>query len=41
MLQNIATPAKDPILSLSIEYRADDRDNKVDLGIGVYRNDQV
>lgn len=40
MLQNIATPAKDPILSLSIEYRADDRDNKVDLGIGVYRNDQ-
>lgn len=40
MLQNIATPAKDPILSLSIEYRADYRDNKVDLGIGVYRNDQ-
>ncbi len=39
MLQNIVTPAKDPILSLSIEYRADDRDNKVDLGIGVYRND--
>ena len=40
MLQNIAIPAKDPILSLSIEYRADDRANKVDLGIGVYRNDQ-
>lgn len=39
MLQNIVTPPKDPILSLSIEYRGDDRDNKVDLGIGVYRNE--
>lgn len=38
MLKNLPTPEQDPILSLSIAYREDSRENKVDLGIGVYRN---
>ncbi|GAL15553.1 aspartate aminotransferase [Vibrio astriarenae] len=30
----------DPILSLSVAYRNDERKDKVDLGIGVYKNSQ-
>jgi len=38
MFSNLPTPVLDPILSLSVAYRNDDRPNKVDLGIGVYKN---
>lgn len=40
MLSNIKPPKVDPILSLSLAYREDPRSEKVDLGIGVYKNDQ-
>ncbi|MEE3876738.1 amino acid aminotransferase [Vibrio natriegens] len=38
MFSNLPTPVLDPILSLSVAYRSDERPNKVDLGIGVYKN---
>ena len=38
MFSQLPAPHIDPILSLSTLYRADDRLDKVDLGIGVYRN---
>ncbi|NOH81723.1 aspartate/tyrosine/aromatic aminotransferase [Vibrio sp. RE86] len=38
MFSNLPTPVLDPILSLSVAYRSDERLNKVDLGIGVYKN---
>ncbi len=38
MLSNLPKPLQDPILSLSIDYRNDTRADKVDLGIGVYRD---
>ncbi|BDR16280.1 amino acid aminotransferase [Vibrio sp. STUT-A11] len=38
MFSNLPTPVLDPILSLSVAYRNDTRPNKVDLGIGVYKN---
>ena len=37
MLEQLAPPAEDPILSLTVAYRQDERDDKLDLGIGVYR----
>lgn len=40
MLSHLTAPQADPILSLSIAYRADPRAEKVDLGIGVYKNSQ-
>ncbi|PMH41393.1 aromatic amino acid aminotransferase [Vibrio sp. 10N.286.49.B3] len=40
MFAHLSTPTLDPILSLSVAYRNDKRPNKVDLGIGVYRNSQ-
>ncbi|MGB2079887.1 MAG: aminotransferase class I/II-fold pyridoxal phosphate-dependent enzyme, partial [Vibrio sp.] len=40
MLSQIELPQVDPILSLSTAYRADTRSEKVDLGIGVYKNEQ-
>ncbi|WP_167489428.1 amino acid aminotransferase [Vibrio ouci] len=40
MFSNLPTPVLDPILSLSVAYRNDDRTNKVDLGIGVYKNSE-
>jgi aspartate aminotransferase len=40
MFAQLPEPQQDPILSLSIAYRQDDRLDKVDLGIGVYRNSQ-
>jgi aspartate aminotransferase len=33
-----ALPA-DPILGLSIKYRADENPLKIDLGVGVYKNE--
>ncbi|NAX20526.1 amino acid aminotransferase [Vibrio sp. V39_P1S14PM300] len=38
MFSHLPTPALDPILSLSVAYRNDPRPDKVDLGIGVYKN---
>ncbi|WP_261818204.1 amino acid aminotransferase [Vibrio gallicus] len=38
MFSHLPSPQQDPILSLSAAYRKDTRDNKVDLGIGVYKN---
>ena len=32
-------PSPDPLLDLIGRYRADNRPNKIDLGVGVYRND--
>ena len=40
MFSQLPTPHIDPILSLSALYRDDHRSEKVDLGIGVYRNNQ-
>lgn len=40
MLSHLSAPTPDPILSLSIAYREDPRSEKVDLGIGVYKNSQ-
>ena len=40
MFSQLPTPQTDPILSLSTLYRADNRSDKIDLGIGVYRNNQ-
>ncbi len=38
MLGNLTSHPEDKILALMQAYRADPRDNKVDLGVGVYRN---
>ncbi|ASP39642.1 aromatic amino acid aminotransferase [Bacterioplanes sanyensis] len=40
MFQQLDAPAKDPILSLTVAYREDAREDKLDLGIGVYRDSQ-
>ncbi|PJC87430.1 aromatic amino acid aminotransferase [Vibrio sp. HA2012] len=40
MFSHLPTPQIDPILSLSALFRDDPRKEKVDLGIGVYRNSQ-
>ncbi|KFE33308.1 aromatic amino acid transaminase [Thioclava atlantica] len=37
MLNNLKPQAPDKILALMEEYRADERDQKVDLGVGVYK----
>ncbi|WP_413283324.1 aromatic amino acid transaminase [Vibrio sp. MA40-2] len=38
MFAHLPTPQQDAILSLSVAYRSDPRTEKVDLGIGVYKN---
>ncbi|MGY5450426.1 amino acid aminotransferase [Agarivorans sp. MS3-6] len=40
MFEAIDKAKDDPILSLGIAYQQDTRANKLDLGIGVYRNEQ-
>ncbi|WP_375749854.1 amino acid aminotransferase [Vibrio sp. HN007] len=40
MFSHLPTPEQDPILSLMAAYRDDPRSEKVDLGIGVYKNSQ-
>ncbi|SHO58286.1 amino acid aminotransferase [Vibrio quintilis] len=40
MFSHLPAPVLDPILSLSAAFREDNRPDKVDLGIGVYRNNQ-
>jgi aspartate aminotransferase len=39
MFENLPTLPADPILGLMEAFRADSRDNKIDLGVGVYRNE--
>ena len=38
MFESLAAVAPDPILSISVEFRADPRRGKLDLGVGVYRD---
>ena len=38
MFELLSEPRKDPILSLSAAFKEDPRENKMDLGIGVFRN---
>ena len=40
MLSNLKAQPVDKILGLAAAYRADPRDTKVDLGVGVYKNAQ-
>ena len=40
MFEQIQAPSADPILSLISEFKNDARTDKIDLGIGVYRNDK-
>jgi len=40
MFQSLQTLPADPILGLMAEYRADTNPNKIDLGIGVYKDEQ-
>ena len=39
MLENLQAQPADKILALMAAYRADPRDNKVDLGVGVYKDE--
>ncbi len=38
MFTHLPAPLKDPILSLAVAYQNDPRSEKIDLGIGVYKN---
>ena len=38
MLSNLSQQPEDKILALMAQYRADPRDTKVDLGVGVYKD---
>ncbi len=38
MFESLQQASADAILGLMAEYRADPRENKIDLGVGVYRN---
>lgn len=40
MFNHLATLPADPLLGLMSQYRADNRENKLDLGVGVYKDDQ-
>jgi aspartate aminotransferase len=40
MFANLPAAKDDPILSLGLAFKEDSRNNKIDLGIGVYRNEQ-
>lgn len=40
MFNHLKSMPDDPILGLMAAYRQDTRDNKVDLGVGVYQDDQ-
>ena len=39
MFENLKPVAGDPILGLMAAFRADSRDHKIDLGVGVYQDD--
>src|SRR6056297_2441437 len=38
MLENLSQQPADKILALMAQYKADDRPDKIDLGVGVYKN---
>ncbi len=38
MFNELSAPGQDPILALTVAFREDPRPEKIDLGIGVYRN---
>lgn len=40
MFEHLRLQPEDPILALMDRYRADPREGKIDLGVGVYRNSQ-
>ncbi len=40
MFEHLDAPQQDPILSLTVAFREDPRPEKIDLGIGVYRNSE-
>ena len=40
MFERIPAASPDPIFGLSEAFRADSRPGKINLGIGVYRDDQ-
>ena len=40
MFERLKPVGMDPILALMAAFRADDRTNKIDLGIGVYQDDR-
>ena len=40
MFESLKPVAGDPILTLMAAYRADSRDQKIDLGVGVYQDDK-
>ena len=40
MFNNLQPVPTDPILGLVAEYKADTNPNKVDLSVGVYKNEQ-
>ncbi len=39
MFEKITSAPADPILGLADSFRADPRDNKINLGIGVYKDE--
>ncbi|SIN82314.1 amino acid aminotransferase [Salinivibrio sp. ES.052] len=39
MFENISAAPADPILGLTEEYKADPREDKINLGVGVYKNE--
>ncbi|MBY4677547.1 amino acid aminotransferase [Marinobacterium arenosum] len=40
MFEHLKALPQDPILQLMLQYRADERSNKIDLGIGIYKDEQ-
>ena len=40
MFEHLSATKMDPILGLMADYRADPREQKIDLGVGVYMNDR-
>jgi len=40
MFELLSKPTQDPILSLGLAYQQDTREKKLDLGVGVYRDEQ-
>lgn len=39
MFDNLTPPALDPILAISAQFKTDQRPDKIDLGIGIYKNE--
>ena len=39
MFESIAPPKPDAILALMAAFRADEREDKIDLGVGIYKDE--